>query len=106
MSLKITRRGFIKDSSAVAIGALVSKIAWAQTSNPYIGPFDKEATGEEVTKGLNLTGKNIVITGVNSGLGYETMRVLAMRGAHIIGLARNIEKAKNPVQASPVRQHR
>ena len=94
MPLKITRRRFIQDSTTLAISVLLSKIGWAQTPNPYIGPFDKEATGEEVTKGINLTGKNIVITGVNSGLGYETMRVLAMRGAHVIGLARTIEKAK------------
>jgi NAD(P)-dependent dehydrogenase (short-subunit alcohol dehydrogenase family) len=94
MVSKITRRRFIQDSSAFAIAALVSKNAWAQTPNPYIGPFDKEATGEEVTKGLNLSGKTVVITGANSGLGYETMRVLAMRGAHIIALARNIQKAK------------
>ena len=35
----------------------------------------------------------IAITGANSGLGYETMRVLALRGAHIIGIARTQEKA-------------
>lgn len=55
--------------------------------------FDKDSTAEEVTSGIDLRGKNIVITGVNSGLGQETMRVLSMRGAHIIGTARTIEKA-------------
>lgn len=95
MSLKkITRRRFIQGSSTLAVGTLLSKIGWAQTPNPYSGPFNKEATGEEVTKGLDLTGKTVVITGANSGLGYETMRVLTMRGAHVVGLARNMAKAK------------
>lgn len=96
MSLKITRSRFIQGSSTLAICALLSlsNIGCTQTPDPNIGPFNKESTGVEVTKGLDLSGKTVVITGVNSGLGYETMRVLAMRGAHIIGLARNMEKAK------------
>ena len=94
MSLKIPRRRFIQYSSTLVIGALLISIGCTQTPDSNTGPFNKESTGEEVTEGLDLSGKNVVITGVNSGLGYETMRVLAMRGAHIIGLARNMEKAK------------
>jgi NAD(P)-dependent dehydrogenase (short-subunit alcohol dehydrogenase family) len=94
MSLKITHRRFIQGSAILAICALLSSIGCTKTPDPNAGPFNKESTGEEVTKGLDLSGKTVVITGVNSGLGYETMRVLAMRGAHIIGLARNMEKAK------------
>ena len=56
--------------------------------------FSAKSTAEEVTQGFNLTGKTVVITGVNSGLGFETMRVLALRGAKIIGLARTLEKAQ------------
>ena len=93
MSLKITRRLFIQYSSTFAIGALLI-ISCTQTPSSHNGPFDEKSTGEEVTKGLDLSGKTILITGVNSGLGYETMRVLAMRGAHIIGFARNMEKAQ------------
>jgi NAD(P)-dependent dehydrogenase (short-subunit alcohol dehydrogenase family) len=32
------------------------------------------------------------VTGCNSGIGFETMRVLALRGAHVIGAARTAEK--------------
>lgn len=51
------------------------------------------STAEEVTEGVDLSGKTILITGVNSGLGQESARVLAARGAHIVGAARTLEKA-------------
>jgi WW domain-containing oxidoreductase len=34
------------------------------------------------------------VTGVNSGIGTETLRALASRGAHVIGTARTLEKAQ------------
>ncbi|WP_339675720.1 SDR family NAD(P)-dependent oxidoreductase [uncultured Zhongshania sp.] len=61
--------------------------------------FSKKATAEAVTDGMDLSGKTIVITGVNSGIGYETMRVLALRGAHIIACARSIEKAQQACES-------
>ena len=56
--------------------------------------YNKHSTAQDVTQGLDLHGKTIVITGVNSGLGHESMRVLASRGAHIIGTARTQQKAE------------
>ncbi len=50
-------------------------------------------TAEAVTQGINLSGKTALVTGVNSGIGTETMRVLALRGARVIGTARTMEKA-------------
>jgi NAD(P)-dependent dehydrogenase (short-subunit alcohol dehydrogenase family) len=55
--------------------------------------FGYGTTAEEVTAGLDLTGKTYVVTGINSGLGLETARVLALRGARVFGTARTIEKA-------------
>lgn len=56
--------------------------------------FDENSTAEEVTEGIDLTDRIAVVTGCNSGIGYETMRVLALRGAYVIGTGRTIEKAQ------------
>jgi NAD(P)-dependent dehydrogenase (short-subunit alcohol dehydrogenase family) len=58
-----------------------------------VGPFGASSTGEEVTEGLDLSGRVALVTGCNSGLGYETMRVLALRGAHVLGTGRTMAKA-------------
>lgn len=57
--------------------------------------FGYGSTAEQVTDGLSLNGKTYLVTGCNSGLGFETMRVLALRGAHVIGTARTLEKAQD-----------
>ena len=56
--------------------------------------FGYGSTAEDVTKGLDLTGRTILLTGCNSGIGKETLRVLAKRGAHVIAAARTVEKAQ------------
>ena len=58
------------------------------------GPFGADSTAEEVTRGLDLSGQVAMVTGCNSGIGFETMRVLALRGAHVIGTGRTMEKAE------------
>lgn len=58
--------------------------------------FTKKSTAEQVTEGVDLTGKTALITGVGiGGLGCEAMRVLASRGAHIIGLDRTLSAAQS-----------
>ncbi len=56
--------------------------------------FGFESTAEQVTEGIDCTGQTWLITGVNSGLGHETARVMALRGARIIGAARTEAKAR------------
>lgn len=55
--------------------------------------FGYGSTAEEVTAGLDLTGRTYLVTGCSSGLGKETVRVLALRGARIVGAARTEGKA-------------
>jgi NAD(P)-dependent dehydrogenase (short-subunit alcohol dehydrogenase family) len=62
--------------------------------NVPISPFGSNSTAEEVTAGIDLNGKTALVTGCNSGIGYETMRVLALRGAHVFGAGRTLEKAE------------
>lgn len=40
------------------------------------------------------TGRTAVITGANTGLGYETARALAARGARVVLAVRNLDKGK------------
>lgn len=56
--------------------------------------FGYGSTAEQVTEGLSLDGKTYLVTGCNSGLGQEALRVLALRGAKVIGTARTVDKAK------------
>ena len=56
--------------------------------------FGYGSSAEDVTQGLDLAGRTILLTGSNSGIGYETLRVLAKRGAHVIAAARTVQKAQ------------
>lgn len=63
--------------------------------------FRAGATAEQVTQGIDLRGKTALVTGCNSGIGRETMRVLSLRGAHVIGTARSLEKGEEACKAMP-----
>jgi NAD(P)-dependent dehydrogenase (short-subunit alcohol dehydrogenase family) len=94
--MKIDRRHFLGLAGAsltttqlVACGR--DKIA---TEGVPRSSFHEESTAEEVTAGIDLTGKVVVVTGCTSGIGFETMRVLASRGAYLIGSSRSLERAE------------
>ena len=64
--------------------------------NQGAGPsgFGYRSTAEEVTHGLDLSGKTYLVTGCSTGIGRETLRVLTLRGARVIALARTLENAR------------
>ncbi len=88
----LSRAGFLQRASLLSAALLEPTVLRAEgwTRNE----FNDRSTAEDVTRGLNLTGKSILITGASSGLGLETARVLAMRGATVYAAARTIEKAR------------
>jgi len=55
--------------------------------------FGATTTTEEVLAGIRLDGKRVLVTGVSAGLGVETARALAARGASVVGTARDLKKA-------------
>lgn len=71
------------------------------------GPWGFKAsnTAMDVVSGLDLSGKTVLVTGVNSGLGLESAMALASRGARIVGLARTLEKAGEAIGALAGQEH-
>lgn len=65
---------------------------------PMGSGFNAQSTSEEVIKGIDLTGKIAIVTGGNTGIGLETVKVLANAGATVIVPARDIEKAQKNLQ--------
>lgn len=54
------------------------------------------ATASEVVSGHDLTGMNVIVTGGTSGLGAETVRVLAAAGASVVAAGRSRATAALP----------
>ena len=57
---------------------------------PAFGPT---STADEVLEGIDLTGRHAVVTGASAGLGVETTRALAARGASVTMAVRDLAKA-------------
>ncbi|XP_030449794.1 short-chain dehydrogenase TIC 32 B, chloroplastic-like isoform X1 [Syzygium oleosum] len=55
--------------------------------------FGSAATAEQVTEGIDASNVTAIVTGGGSGIGFETARVLALRGAHVIIAARDTDAA-------------
>lgn len=88
---KLDRRQFIAHSALLSLAGAFGRASAQDAPRSAFGP---DATAEQVTAGIDLRGKNILVTGCNSGIGLETMRVLALRGAHVIGTARTLERGQ------------
>ena len=69
--------------------------------HPIGSGFNAKSTATEVVKGIDLTGKIAIVTGGNAGIGLETTKVLAAKGATVIVLARDIKKAGKNLDGVP-----
>lgn len=63
-------------------------------TNRIVTPFDATATAEDVSAGIDLSGRRAVVTGGASGIGVETSKTLARRGAALTLAVRNVEAGK------------
>lgn len=56
--------------------------------------LNRKTTAEQASQGIDLTGKHAMVTGANTGIGKETARVLALRGATVTMACRDLGKAE------------
>jgi WW domain-containing oxidoreductase len=62
--------------------------------------FGRRSTADHVLAGIDLTGKRMLVTGCNSGIGLEIMNAFAANGATVIGAARTLEDASRACSAA------
>jgi NAD(P)-dependent dehydrogenase (short-subunit alcohol dehydrogenase family) len=65
-----------------------------EQQKPIVSHFNAKSTSYDVVRGMDLKGKNVVMTGGYMGTGIHTVRALARAGAHITVVARGTERAK------------
>jgi NAD(P)-dependent dehydrogenase (short-subunit alcohol dehydrogenase family) len=94
----IKRRHFLGAAGATVLAPQLASCA-RYDKRPAAGVpvsrFNQDSTAEEVTEGLDLEGKLAVVTGCTAGIGFETMRVLAKRGAYVVGTSRSLKRAED-----------
>src|SRR5262245_7039562 len=60
---------------------------------PIPSGFGPATTAAEVLAGIDLTGRQAIVTGGYSGIGVETVRALRDAGARVLVPARDLDKA-------------
>jgi NAD(P)-dependent dehydrogenase (short-subunit alcohol dehydrogenase family) len=61
---------------------------------PSRSGFGHDTTAAEVLEGIDLDGTQALVTGASGGIGAETARALASKGARVVIAARDLAKAK------------
>ncbi|RTL64299.1 MAG: SDR family NAD(P)-dependent oxidoreductase [Pseudonocardiaceae bacterium] len=64
-------------------------------------PFGATSTTADVLRGIDLTGKLVVMTGGHSGIGLEATRALVDAGAHVVVPARRPDTAREALDGIP-----
>ncbi|XP_075289987.1 WW domain-containing oxidoreductase isoform X1 [Opisthocomus hoazin] len=68
--------------------------------------YDGNSTAMEILQGHDLSGKVVIVTGANSGIGFETAKSLALHGAYVILACRNTSRGNDAVQRILVEWHK
>ena len=94
------RRELLRQGALLAALAPLALAAEARTPTPFSSAvpeppagFGPHTAAQSVVQNLDLRGRTLLVTGATSGIGLETARVLAGRGARVIGTARSADKA-------------
>lgn len=66
--------------------------------NDFRQRFDASSTALQVLHGRDLSGQTAIITGANTGIGFETAKSLSRHGCHVIFACRNVSLAENAIE--------
>ncbi|XP_035739674.1 WW domain-containing oxidoreductase-like [Vespa mandarinia] len=71
---------------------------YREISQPVRQRFDGSSTALSVLHGRDLRGKLALVTGANTGIGFETARSLALHGCYVILACRNLKTGEEAVK--------
>ena len=73
----------------------------ADQQAPFGSGFGYRSTAADVLEGIDLKGKNVIITGGYSGIGIEAVKALVAAGASVTVPARRPDKAREELASVP-----
>lgn len=73
----------------------------AENQKPIGSGFGAKTPAQDVVDGIDLSGKNVIVTGGYSGIGIETVRALAGVGAKVTVPARRPDAAREALATVP-----
>lgn len=78
------------------------RLAFAKEEKKHVHDFrqrfDGSSTAFQVLHGVDLSGKYALITGSNTGIGYETAKSLVRHGCSVLFANRNMENTQRAIQ--------
>ena len=98
----MNRREFLYGTTALTLPVLTGcdnsdEPTVSINTNYPVSPFGGKSTAEEVTVGLDLTGKTALVTGGASGIGYAIAEGFQEAGAEVIVTAQSDESLEKCV---------